>query len=57
MLGVGLGTSAIGDNDPNGAFILGRHKWAEMNANEKFRAGVEVSILAGIVYALAALAD
>lgn len=57
MLGVGLGTTAIGDNDPNSSFILGRHKWAEMNANEKFRAGVEVSILAGIVYALAALAD
>ncbi|MEE4271274.1 MAG: hypothetical protein V2I67_06355 [Thermoanaerobaculales bacterium] len=57
MLGVGLGTTAIGDNDPNGAFILGRHKWAEMNANEKFRAGVEVSVLAGILYALATLAD
>ena len=57
MLGVGLGTTAIGDNDPNGAFILGRHKWAEMNANQKFRAGVEVSILAGILYGLAALAD
>jgi hypothetical protein len=57
MLGVGLGTTAIGDNDPNGSFILGRHKWAEMNANQKFKAGIQVSILAGIVYGLATLAD
>jgi hypothetical protein len=57
MLGVGLTTSAIGDNNPNGSFLLGRHKWAEMNANEKFKAGVQVSVLAGIIYALATLAD
>lgn len=59
MMGIGLATGAIGDGDPNGALglMIGRHKWVEMNANQKFRAGVEVSILAGLVYALATLAD
>ena len=59
MAGIGLGTVAVGDGNPNGALglVLGRQKWVEMNANEKFRAGVEASLLLGIVYALATMAD
>lgn len=59
MAGVGLGTAAIGDGDPNGALgmALGRGNWAEMNANQKLRAGVEASILGALVAFMVSYAD
>jgi hypothetical protein len=59
MAGVGLGTAAIGDGDPNGALglALGRQKWAEMNANQKLQAGVEAGILAALVTFMVSAAD
>lgn len=51
MAGVGMATAGIGDGDPNGALglILGRQKWAEMNANQKIQAGVEAGILGALI--------
>lgn len=59
MAGVGLATAGLGDGDPNGALglMLGRHRWAEMNANQKVQATVEVSILAALIYFMASYAD
>ena len=59
MAGVGLATAGIGDGDPNGALdlVLGRHRWAEMNANQKLRATVEASILVTLIGVMAAWAD
>jgi hypothetical protein len=59
MAGLGLATAGVGDNDPNSALrlALGRGQWAEMNANERLRAGVEASILATILYVMASYAD
>jgi hypothetical protein len=59
MAGVGLATAGLGDGDPNGAFgaVIGRHRWVEMNANQKIQATVEVSILAALLYFMAANAD
>lgn len=52
MAGLGMATAGIGDNDPNGAIrlALGRHKWAEMNANQKVQASVEVGFIAALLY-------
>jgi len=51
MAGVGMATGTIGDGDPNGALglVLGRQKWAEMNANQKVQAGVEAGIIAALL--------
>lgn len=51
MAGVGLATAGIGDGDPNGALgmVLGRGRWVEMNANQKFQAGVEASIIVALL--------
>ena len=51
MAGVGLGTAGIGDGDPNGALgmALGRGRWAEMNANQRFQAGIEARILGALI--------
>ena len=59
MAGVGLGTAGIGDGDPNGALgmALGRHKWAEMNANQRFQAGVEASLLGALLAFMVSSAD
>jgi len=52
MAGLGMATAGIGDNDPNGAIRLafGRHKWVEMNANQKLQAGVEAGFIAALLY-------
>lgn len=58
MVGLGLATTTLGDGDPNAlALALGRGNWAEMNANQKLRAGVEASILAALIYFIVANAD
>jgi hypothetical protein len=59
MAGVGLGTAAIGDGDPNGTLgmALGRGKWAEMNANQKLQATVEASFLAALLAFMVSAAD
>ena len=59
MIGVGLGTAAIGDGDPNSALgmALGRGAWAEMNANQKLQAGVEAGILGALIAFMVSYAD
>ncbi len=59
MAGLGMATAGIGDNDPNGAIRLafGRHKWAEMNANQKIQAGVEAGFIAALLYFMVANAN
>jgi hypothetical protein len=51
MAGVGLATAGIGDGDPNGALgmALGRGRWVEMNANQRFQAGIEAGILGALI--------
>ena len=59
MAGLGMATAGIGDGDPNGAlnFALRRGKRVEMNANEKFQAGVEASILGALLAFRVSYAD
>jgi len=59
MAGVGLATAGLGDGDPNGALglVLGRHRWVEMNANQKLQATVEASILVALIAFMASAAD
>ena len=59
MAGLGMATAGIGDNDPNGAIRLafGRHKWAEMNANQKLQASVEAGFIAALLYFMVANAN
>lgn len=59
MTGLGMATAGIGDGDPNGALGLavGRHKWVEMNANQKLQAGAEAGIIAGLLYFMFANAN
>lgn len=59
MAGVGLGTAGIGEGDPNGALgrAIGRGKWAEMNANQKFQAGVEAGIIGALIAFMVSNAD
>jgi len=59
MAGIGMATAAIGDGDPNSALNLAlrRGKWAEMNANEKFQAGVEATILGALLAFMVSYAD
>ncbi len=59
MAGLGMATAGIGDGDPNGSLglALGRHKWVEMNANQKLQAGAEAGFIAALLYFMVANAD
>ena len=58
MVGLGLATTAVGDDSPGGlALALGRGRWAEMNANQKLQTGVEASIVFALLYFMVANAD
>ncbi len=53
MLGVGLGTTAIGDGSHNGMqLLMDGYQWSELSRGERFKISVQGAFAAGILYAL-----
>ncbi len=58
MVGLGLGTTAIGDQSKSTlGFLASGGSWSELTLGQKFAAGAEASFLAAIIYALVGYAD
>jgi len=58
MMGLGMGTTALGDQSSSALGFLARGgNWSELTLGEKFAAGAEASFVAAILYALVEYAD
>ena len=53
MLGLGLGTTAIGDqSSPTARLLNGERSWKELSSMEKFQVGADTAIALGFLWAL-----
>ena len=53
MVGIGLGNAVIGDGSRSGmGMLLDGRAWSEMTGAERARAGFDVALTAGILWAL-----